>query len=36
MSRTRQTDQQQKGKQIPPNQQGNKYKGNNCPYSGKK
>lgn len=27
MSRTRQTEQQERGKQIPPNQQGNKYKG---------
>lgn len=34
MSRTRQTEQQQKGKQSPPNEQGNKYKGNNKPMKG--
>lgn len=28
MSRTRQTEEQQRGKQIEPNEQGNKYKGN--------
>ncbi len=32
MSRTRETEQQQKGKQIPMNEQGNKYQGNNKPY----
>lgn len=36
MSRTRQTEQQQKGKQIPDGEQGNKYQGNNKPIKGNK
>lgn len=35
MSQTRQTEQQQQGKQIPPNEQGNKYKGNHKPHNKK-
>ena len=34
MARTRQTEEQQRGKQIPPNEQGNKYKGNKKPMKG--
>ena len=34
MSRTRQSEQQQKGQQIPDNEQGNKYKGNRHPEKG--
>ena len=34
MSRTREAEQQQKGKQIPDNEQGNKYKGNRHPKKG--
>ena len=34
MSRTREAEQQQRGKQIPDGEQGNKYKGNNKPKKG--
>ncbi len=35
MSRTREAEQQQKAKQIPDGEQGNKYKGNRKPYTSK-
>lgn len=36
MSRTRQAEEQQKGKQIPMGEQGNKYKGNKSPKRGQR
>lgn len=34
MGRTRQAEQQKRARQIPENEQGNKYKGNNKPVKG--